>query len=121
MRKVIPIIRAETLIPEGDFCYQETAGQLKACPFWAKLDSMVARYGEHRSGYCHYLKMGDWMPDGTFLLSDQVKECGVKYLDDEFGDHAFVTGVLDALPTDAPPPPVKLQGQGTFEVPRTCH
>jgi len=29
-------------------------------------------------GHCGYLGKGDWEKDGTTLLWDQVKECGVK-------------------------------------------
>lgn len=29
------------------------------------------------NGYCKYLKLGDWYENGTMLLWDEVKECGV--------------------------------------------
>lgn len=32
---------------------------------------------EQLSGYCKFLKTGDWMENGTFLLWDQCKECKV--------------------------------------------
>lgn len=32
---------------------------------------------EQLSGYCKYLKTGDWYKDGTMLLWDQCKECNV--------------------------------------------
>ena len=32
---------------------------------------------EQLSGYCKYLHTGDWMKDGTILLFDECKECGI--------------------------------------------
>ena len=29
------------------------------------------------NGYCKYLKLGDWEENGTELIWDQCKECGV--------------------------------------------
>ena len=29
------------------------------------------------NGYCKYLKLGDWYEDGTSLLWDECKECGI--------------------------------------------
>jgi hypothetical protein len=46
MKKIIPIIKAETLIPEGSYCYspvkapcEETGWvyQVKVCPYWEPL------------------------------------------------------------------------------------
>ena len=31
------------------------------------------------AGYCHYLKTGDWFDDGTLLLWDMCKECGINH------------------------------------------
>lgn len=89
---IIPIVVAESLIPEGLYCYRpdpspaateaRRAGRnypILPCPFW----SMRTDLPEQSNGYCSYLKSGDWMEDGTFLLWDQVKECGIRMDDDE--------------------------------------
>lgn len=119
MRKVIPIVPLERLIPKGDYCYsilEEPSPatnyrmRVKRCPFWDKPQDMVAAHGAQLSGYCHYLRQGDWMPDGTFLLWDQVKECGLNYDDHEFGEQPVARQEV-ALP------PAKIQGMGSFEVP----
>lgn len=57
-------------IPEGGYCY---SGQYK-CPFWDRDRSKP----EQVSGYCHYLKRGDWENEHFGLLWDSCKECGVK-------------------------------------------
>jgi len=56
-------------IPYGMYCY---SGDY-TCPYWSKR----ADKRERDDGYCSYLDLGDWMENGTFLLWDQVKECGV--------------------------------------------
>lgn len=80
--KGIPIIRAEELIPRGNYCYTMTEEpssenrfrlKIKLCPFWSNNPDQP----DQGSGYCSYLKQGDWMENGTFLLWDQVKECGI--------------------------------------------
>jgi hypothetical protein len=43
------------------------------CPYWGN----DATKGNQASGYCAHLKAGDWEDDGTLLLWDMVKECGV--------------------------------------------
>ncbi len=126
MRKVIPIVRLESLVPAGDYCY--TPGELsspesgfrmkvKPCPFWSKPAAMVEAHGAQMSGYCSYLRQGDWMPDGTFMLWDQVKECGVNYDDREF-EALAVRPWDDSSEGEAAPLPVKLAGGSpSFEVP----
>lgn len=71
----------ESFIPKGLYCYtiesiDETTFRMKTnpCPYWRKFSD---EYPEQESGYCTYLKKGDFMEDGTFLLWDQVKECGI--------------------------------------------
>lgn len=85
-KKVIPIIPAESLIPKGMYCYtilqtpSEANGfalKTRTCPFWDKPEDKVAEYGDQMAGYCSYLKVGDWMEDGTDLLFDQCKACGI--------------------------------------------
>lgn len=80
--KGIQIIRAEELIPRGNYCYTMTDPpssengfrlKTKLCPFWSNNPDQP----DQGSGYCSYLKQGDWMENGTSLLWDQVKECGV--------------------------------------------
>lgn len=99
MKKIIPIIKAETLIPEGIYCYSpikapcEENGfvyQVKVCPYWepyneekhGQLPEDLIKYKDEYDGaYCRYIKNGDWLENGTSLLFDQVKECGVKDYD----------------------------------------
>lgn len=106
--RIIPIIPAESLIPEGDYCYRPDTSPAAAeayqrgrfrivrCPFWILRSDLA----EQANGYCSYLKLGDWMEDGTFLLWDQVKECGVKLGDDEeqfdWTASAIITGRMAA-------------------------
>lgn len=65
----------EDVIPKGMYCYSSEG----RCPHWRHLPE----YHEQESGYCTYLKKGDADEDGTFILWDQVKECGLNY-DDEY-------------------------------------
>lgn len=58
------------------------------CPYWEHYDAKIhgplppeyddPNYGDP-GAYCSYLHTGDWLPDGTMLLWDQVKECGLNY------------------------------------------
>lgn len=63
------------VIPVGDFCYDRNG----CCPFWEKWNMM----GEQNSGYCMYLEEGDFTKNGTFLLWDQIKCCGINNPDVE--------------------------------------
>ncbi len=82
---------AESLIPRGCYCYtplgvDESNGRffVKPCVFWDFNKEEAKKAGsEQAGGYCHYLKLGDWMENGTMLLWDQVKECGLNYGTDE--------------------------------------
>lgn len=65
MKKYIP---KDTL-----YCYKNTKKGKKCC----KWLSTNKNKSEQLSGYCKYLKSGDWHKDGTTLLWDQCKECGV--------------------------------------------
>lgn len=75
-----PNINKDTsVIPVGLYCYKiksidKSTGRLSidTCPYWDNIE-------EH--GYCHYMECGDGDEDGTILLFDQVKECGIN-LDD---------------------------------------
>jgi hypothetical protein len=60
----------EKMIPKGPYCYGSN-GIL--CPFWRKIDNKP----DQLNGYCTLLKVGDWMPDASGELWDQVKECGI--------------------------------------------
>lgn len=90
------------LIPKGPYCYTPVQApceengwvfRVKSCPHWQRYDKTVHgelpdEYKPYEDGfqgaYCTFLKTGDWLPDGTMLLWDQVKECGENYdWDDE--------------------------------------
>jgi len=86
--KIIPIIKAESLIPKDSYyCYQRTEQDkenpmklhvIGRCPF----HSIINFEEEQNNGYCAYMKKGDW--DLNFgLLWDSVKECGIRYPDNE--------------------------------------
>lgn len=70
-----------SVIPKGEYCYtggriDSTDGHRKRygiCPYWSRRDDKP----EQANGYCSYLEQGDWEENGTQLLWDQVKECGV--------------------------------------------
>lgn len=84
-------VHAENHIPKGCYCYTPVAlvedpatGAprllTRRCPFWAINSAQPSQM----NGYCGYLGSGDWEDEGTFLLWDQVKECGVNEdIDDE--------------------------------------
>lgn len=57
------------VIPVGDYCYDKSG----CCPFLEKWNMM----GEQNSGYCMYLEEGDFTKNGTFLLWDRIKCCGI--------------------------------------------
>ena len=89
----------KSLIPNGMYCYTpiqtpeakeawEKHGiyRVSPCPYWEHYDVNIhgplpaglAEYQNSYNGaYCKFLKAGDWEPDGTMLLWDQVKECGI--------------------------------------------
>lgn len=87
--------KAETIVPEGDYCYGHT-GQMteitpkdgsramvpeaKLCPYWKRRGDKP----EQANGYCRLMKAGDWMPQPfrTVLLWDQVKECDINHYND---------------------------------------
>jgi hypothetical protein len=74
--------QVKSLIPRSDYCYKwlETPspennyrGKVKTCPFYDKMTNLPAQ----SNGYCHYLQAGDFTEDGTHLLFDMCKECGI--------------------------------------------
>lgn len=88
-RYAAKMANAETLIPEGPYCYQHT-GRTEERTFQGKQISVPTTIAcpfhklhggkpSQRNGYCRLLKAGDWMkhPHGTMLLWDGVKECGI--------------------------------------------
>jgi hypothetical protein len=88
--KIIPIIKAESLIPVGDYCYQFEGETyyvdgvphlpIKSCPFYDLLADREAQ----ANGYCRYLNKGD-LELGVFsLLWDAVKECGINFGEDAY-------------------------------------
>jgi hypothetical protein len=60
---------AESVIPKGIYCYDEDG----ICPHW----TLNPFHPEQMNGFCSYLMKGDWQENGTMLLWDQCKECGV--------------------------------------------
>ena len=79
--------QAHSLIPSGDYCYKwleksnpenHHLGKVKTCPFYDKMQNLPAQ----SNGYCHYLKAGDFTKDGTFLLFDMCKCCGINILNE---------------------------------------
>ena len=63
------------VIPHGDYCYDKHG----CCPFWEKWDHLP----DQGSGYCFYLETGDFTKNGTMLLWDQIKCCGINNTEDE--------------------------------------
>ena len=67
-------------IPPGSYCYvvlsinKRYLQKTLTCPYW---EGMIDK-PEHQFGYCNWLNMGDWQDDGTLLLWDRCKECGIK-------------------------------------------
>lgn len=78
MRVYIP---PSKVAPEGQYCYKITKIvydekgcphiHRRMCPFHVMRDDKPYQM----NGYCSYLRLGDWMKNGTSLLFDQVKEC----------------------------------------------
>lgn len=92
---------SDSFIPKGPYCYtpdtskeaEEAAKfgvfKIHPCPYWERYNQKT--HGElpeelkqhlknalfYEGAYCKFLKTGDWEPDGTMLLWDQVKECGI--------------------------------------------
>lgn len=82
LHKIIPIIKAETLIPFGRYCYEQrpessTSFPVLCCPFWS-----TQAESPSPNGWCDYLKIGDSVSGGATQLADQVKVCHVKREED---------------------------------------
>lgn len=58
-----------SVIPKGIYCYDQHG----RCPYWSKNPDK----DDQESGYCAFLQCGDWENRLTWLLWDQVKECGI--------------------------------------------
>lgn len=85
---------AKKVVPHGPYCYEST-GQMvtrtmengqtvqvpenRVCPHWKWRKDKPYQ----RNGYCRLLKAGDWQREGTFLLWDSVKECGINHHEDD--------------------------------------
>ena len=84
--KIIKFLKSRIVIPKGDYCYKikkinknnlqnnMPVIEMKLCPYWC----WDKRYLNEEIGYCKYLKLGDKDNEGSGLLWDQVKECGIK-------------------------------------------
>lgn len=83
-----------SVIPSGMYCYTRMSdfvdGQMtiKPCPYW----SIDRNQPVQANGYCKFLKKGDWMDDGTWLLWDQIKACGVNNEGEEFCSEEPIVG-----------------------------
>lgn len=83
-----------SVIPKGFFCYtaqgefEDGKMPIKTCPYW----SIDASQPEQANGYCKFLKKGDWMEDGTWLVWDQIKACGINEEENEElrGEEPFI-------------------------------
>jgi hypothetical protein len=68
-----------SVIPNGPYCYKRLSsfesgwGKIEPCPYL----KIHPEKPEQERGYCHFLKTGDWFSNGTSLLWDMVKECGI--------------------------------------------
>ena len=66
-------------IPVGVYCYkilsskQDGSVEVQKCPYWSRQPG----HDLHESGYCSYLKRGDWQEGPMTFLWDQVKECEI--------------------------------------------
>lgn len=87
------MIKDPSLIPQGPYCYKITSKwklksnglpyyETEKCPYW----SMREDKPRQQNGYCSFLDAGDWQEDGTMLLWDQVKECGINDDLEEFSE-----------------------------------
>lgn len=68
----------EQYVPEGCYCYEilghcGTTIKIKSCIFADK----DRRRNLQANGYCHLLKVGDWMDGSSGLLWDGCKDCGI--------------------------------------------
>ena len=70
---------AESMIPEGMYCYGYAEGVRKICPYWGRDKTRP----KQANGCCLYLNMRDWEQDTLSLLWDSVKECGINKYDSE--------------------------------------
>lgn len=82
-----------SVIPTGLYCYsrmcqtgtQENGAPIFSvtpCPFWARDPDADVQ----ANGYCALLGCGDMDTNGTILLWDSVKECGINDADTEEDD-----------------------------------
>lgn len=55
------------------YCYELKDGKYTTCK-WLRFNK---NKNSQEDGYCKYLGTGDWFEDGTMLLWDSCKECGV--------------------------------------------
>lgn len=72
----------ESLIPEGIYCHGKLVPDPNnsmimhcpnRCPYWDTNPFAL----DQEFGYCSFLTVGDWEPNGTMLLWDSCKECGI--------------------------------------------
>lgn len=86
--------KSTDIIPKGPYCYTPIeaphAGngwkfKIKPCPYWQRYNQQL--HGDlpeefqgaeqFQGAFCSFLEIGDWSENGTMLLWDQVKECGI--------------------------------------------
>lgn len=70
------------MVPKSDWCFTHQNGEIfKCCPFW----TLIKEFPKQSNGYCSLMEVGDFMDyenNGTSLLWDQVKECGINPADE---------------------------------------
>lgn len=76
----------KSVIPPGSCCYTHTGEmndqgmpKISLCPYWAR----DPKHPSQENGYCALLKEGDWDSEGSTLLWEHCKECGIKDEDED--------------------------------------
>ena len=77
----LAFVKDDDKIPYGNYCYDYdmSANATIRCKYWDLFENKP----KSMNGYCHYLSLGDWMTkethgvEGTTLIFDECKECGV--------------------------------------------
>lgn len=66
-------------LQEGEDLIPDKTLYCEDCPFREFSELAYLFYGEQSSGYCHYIKKGDFsFKDATMIIWDGCKECNIK-------------------------------------------